>query len=44
MGEATAGSSVLVLGAGTAGLYVRTHFGNHYRDVVTAAEVRSLDP
>ena len=24
--------------------YVRTHFGNHYKDVVTAAEVRSLDP
>lgn len=23
--------------------YVRTHFGNHYTDAMTAAEVRSLD-
>jgi mono/diheme cytochrome c family protein len=24
--------------------YVRTHFGNHYTDPITAAEVASLDP
>jgi mono/diheme cytochrome c family protein len=23
--------------------YVRSHFGNHYKDLITAAEVRSLD-
>jgi len=24
--------------------YVRTHFGNHYQDLATAAEVHALDP
>jgi mono/diheme cytochrome c family protein len=24
--------------------YVRSHFGNHYKDEITAAEVKALDP
>ena len=23
--------------------YVRSHFGNHYTDLITAAEIRALD-